>query len=73
MGWPARCREGLHGAYPSDLTVACSRPLEGEWVCLDAVTARDPAGIGLTETRLWDLRGPIGRALQPLVIEPREA
>ena len=42
-------------------------------MCLDAVTARDPAGIGLTETRPWDVRGRIGRALQPLVIEPREA
>ena len=42
-------------------------------MCLDAVTARDPAGIGLTETRLWDVRGPIGRGLQTLVIEPREA
>ena len=57
----------------ADLTVACYRPLDGEWVCLDAVTARDPAGIGLTETRLWDVRGPSGRGLQPLVIEPREA
>ena len=55
----------------ADLTVALYRALEGEWVCLDAATARDPSGIGLTETRLWDLRGPIGRALQTLVIEPR--
>jgi hypothetical protein len=55
----------------ADLVVALHRPLEGEWVCLDAATARGPLGIGLTETRLWDRRGPIGRALQTLLIDPR--
>jgi hypothetical protein len=57
----------------ADLYVALHRPLEGEWVCLDAFSARDPAGVGLTQTRLWDLRGPIGMALQTLVIERRGA
>lgn len=56
----------------ADLVVALHRALEGEWVCLDAVTAREPLGIGLTQTRLWDRRGPIGIALQTLVIEARE-
>lgn len=55
----------------ADLVVALHRPLEGEWVCLDAATSRGPSGVGLTETRLWDRRGPIGRALQTLLIEPR--
>jgi hypothetical protein len=57
----------------ADLTVALHRPLEGEWVCLDAVSAREPSGVGLTETRLWDRRGPIGRAVQVLVLESRSA
>ncbi len=56
----------------ADLVVAMHRPAIGEWVCLDAVTARGPAGIGLTETRLWDVQGPVGRACQTLLIEPRE-
>ena len=55
----------------ADLIVALHRPLEGEWVCLDAVTPREPSGIGLTQTRLWDRRGPIGIALQTLVIQAR--
>lgn len=55
----------------ADLVVALHRPLEGEWVCLDAVTAYEPSGIGLTQTRLWDRRSPIGIALQTLVIEAR--
>jgi hypothetical protein len=57
----------------ADLTVALHRPLEGDWVCLDAATARGPLGIGLTHTRLWDRRGFIGIAFQTLVIEPRGA
>jgi hypothetical protein len=57
----------------ADLIVALYRPLDGEWVCLDAVTRYDRGGIGLTETRLWDRRGPIGRALQTLVLEARPA
>jgi hypothetical protein len=45
---------------------------EGEWVCLEAVTAPEPTGIGLTTTRLFDRRGPIGWGLQALVVQPRE-
>ncbi len=55
----------------ADLTVALHRELEGEWVCLEASTWPEPDGIGLTESRLHDARGPIGWALQSLVVEPR--
>lgn len=55
----------------ADLAVHVYRPLEGEWVGLDAVTLPDPLGFGLAEARLHDTRGPLGRALQSLVIEPR--
>lgn len=55
----------------ADLAVHVYRPLEGEWVGLDAVTLPDPLGFGLAETRLHDTRGPLGRALQSLVIEVR--
>jgi hypothetical protein len=54
-----------------DLTVALDREPEGEWVCLDATTRTHPDGTGLTETLLWDARGPIGRGLQTLLVEPR--
>jgi hypothetical protein len=57
----------------ADLMVALHRPMEGEWVCLDAATVSEPSGIGLTTTRLWDVRGPIGQAFQTLVIEARDA
>jgi hypothetical protein len=52
----------------ADLTVALHRLPEGEWIGLDAVTALEPHGIGLTRTGLYDLRGPIGEGLQGLVI-----
>lgn len=54
-----------------DLTVYLHRPLEGEWVGLDARTTPDPAGAGLADTLLHDAEGPIGRALQSLVVAPR--
>jgi hypothetical protein len=55
----------------ADLTVYLHRMLVGEWVCLEAVTIPEPTGIGLTRSRLWDLNGPLGWALQSLVVEAR--
>lgn len=55
----------------ADLTVYLHRPAEGEWVCLYAVTAPEPSGVGLSTSRLFDRRGPIGWGLQALVVEVR--
>jgi hypothetical protein len=55
----------------ADLTVALHRELEGEWVCLEASTWPEPTGLGLAESRLHDARGPLGWALQSLLVEPR--
>jgi len=55
----------------ADLTVALHRRPAGEWVCLDSVTLPEPTGVGVTRSRLWDLDGPFGWALQSLVIEAR--
>ena len=54
-----------------DLTVHLHRLPAGEWVCLDAVTIPEPTGIGLADTALSDERGPIGRALQTLLVRVR--
>ena len=54
-----------------DLTIYLHRPAEGEWVCLEAKTIAHPNGIGLAETNLHDLRGPIGRSTQSLLIDAR--
>jgi hypothetical protein len=55
-----------------DLTVHLHRLPEGDWVCLDAITIPEPTGVGLADTALHDERGPIGRALQTLLIADRE-
>ena len=55
----------------ADLTVAVHRPLEGEWLCLDAATVAEAHGIGLTRARLWDGHGPLGVSLQTCLVERR--
>jgi acyl-CoA thioesterase superfamily protein/acyl-Coa thioesterase superfamily protein len=52
----------------ADLSVSLHRLPDGEWVGLDAVTDLEPHGIGLTHAGLYDVRGPIGQAVQDLVV-----
>lgn len=54
-----------------DLSVHLHRPLEGEWVCLEAATTPERSGVGLTAAILHDRRGPIGRSAQSLFVAPR--
>jgi hypothetical protein len=54
-----------------DLSVHLHRPALGEWVCLDASTRIGIPGVGVAESALWDVHGPIGRSLQSLLVEPR--
>ncbi len=54
-----------------DLTVYLHRPAVGEWVCIDASTTIGIPGVGVAQSALWDVHGPIGRSLQSLLVEPR--
>jgi hypothetical protein len=54
-----------------DLSVHIHRLPDGEWICLDAVTLPERTGIGMADTRLFDERGALGRAVQTLLIAPR--
>jgi hypothetical protein len=54
-----------------DLSVHLHRPLDGEWVCLDAITIPERSGIGIADTALYDERGPVGRAAQTLLVDER--
>jgi hypothetical protein len=54
-----------------DLTVHVHRHPVGEWVCVDARTSVDAAGIGMAEAALHDEEGPIGRSVQSLFVAPR--
>jgi hypothetical protein len=55
----------------TELTVHLTRPMTGEWVCLDAVTRPGDRGIGLAESVLWDERGRLGSAAQTLLVRAR--
>lgn len=54
-----------------DLTVHLHRLPAGEWVCLDSLTVPEATGIGLSDTLLYDERGPLGRAAQSLLVAER--
>ena len=58
-------------AINADLSVSVHRPLQGEWVGMESLSLYEDNGLGLADTRLHDARGPIGRALQSLVVERR--
>lgn len=51
-----------------DLTVALHRDPEGEWLGSSAVSHWQPDGVGLADALLFDRRGPVGRALQTLML-----
>ena len=70
-GVSAGIEHASHTAINFDLTVSLHRPLHGEWVGLDSISTYEPSGLGLADTRVVDVRGPIGRALQGLVVERR--
>jgi hypothetical protein len=55
----------------ADLTVHLQRPPRGEWIGLDARTLLHSGGAGLAESVLHDVHGPVGRAFQTLVVQPR--
>lgn len=55
----------------ADLSLHLHRPPEGEWVGLLSETQADGSGAGTTLTRLYDVHGPVGVAIQSLVLRER--
>lgn len=55
----------------ADLTIHLQRQPQGEWIGLDARTLLHTGGTGLAESVLHDVHGPVGRAFQTLVVQPR--
>jgi hypothetical protein len=55
----------------ADLTIHLHRSPKGEWIGLDASTLLRAKGMGLAESVLHDVHGPVGRAFQTLVVQPR--
>lgn len=57
----------------ADLTVSLSRPPVGDWILLDSESWIGPDGAGLAASKLADINGYFGRAVQSLVIEKRQS
>jgi Thioesterase-like superfamily len=55
----------------ADLTIHLWRAPRGEWIGLDAKTVLMDDGVGTAESVLHDEDGPVGRAFQTLVVQPR--
>ncbi|HXQ22663.1 MAG TPA: thioesterase family protein [Candidatus Acidoferrales bacterium] len=68
VSWVLDRADGYSFINP-DLTVYLHRLPAGEWVCLEAVTRVEAEGVGLAESTLYDEHGPIGRAVQSLIVE----
>ncbi|MGH9114577.1 MAG: thioesterase family protein [Acidimicrobiales bacterium] len=54
-----------------DLTVALSRLPEGEWIGFDVVSRLSGRGYGQAESLIFDPIGPVGRAVQSVLVERR--
>ena len=61
-----------HTFINPDLTVFLEREPVDEWVALVAHTRVTPGSVARAESELWDRRGPIGRAVQTLLVARRE-
>jgi hypothetical protein len=55
----------------ADLTIHLWRSPRGEWIGLDTKTVLMDGGVGTAESVLHDIEGPVGRAFQTLVVQPR--
>lgn len=55
----------------ADLSIHVWRQPRGEWIGLDARTLLHAGGTGTAESVLHDVNGPVGRAFQTLVVQPR--
>ena len=55
----------------TDLTVYLHRLPRSEWVCLDATTFIERAGMGVAASTIFDETGHIGRGMQSLFVGPR--
>ncbi len=52
------------GTINTDITLYLHREPQGPWLGLDACSRMEPTGMGLVETALHDVHGPVGRVLQ---------
>lgn len=59
------------GFINADISIHIHRLPEGEWICLEAQGAAQETGLGLVETVVHDIHGPIGRVNQAIMANRR--
>ena len=67
VGNPVRASDV--GAINPDLTIHVHREARGEWIGLQSRAWAHPQGVGMAETLLFDEHGPVGRAVQSLLVQ----
>lgn len=55
-----------------DLTINVFRLPESDWLASSALSFWETSGIGMSQAQLFDTKGPIGFALQSLIIRPMQ-
>lgn len=58
------------GFMNADLTILLHRAPVGEWLGSRTVGRWEPTGIGMSDALLFDAQGPVGRAVQSLLLTP---
>ncbi len=61
-------RQSSTSTINPEITVHVHRDLQGEWVGLESIAWAHGEGMGLCESRLFDVTGPLGRAAQSLLV-----
>lgn len=59
------------GFINPDLTVALHRDPAGEWLGMRSEAVWQPTGIGVVTSALFDDAGPVGTAVQTMILRPR--
>ena len=54
-----------------DLTIHMFRPLRGDWVGMASATHHGSAGVGMSDTAVYDVDGRVGRSCQSLLLDVR--
>jgi Thioesterase-like superfamily len=60
-------------AINPEITIHVHRHPDTEWLCLESGAWAETHGVGMAETRLHDVRGPLGRSVQTLLVSPIES
>ena len=59
------------GFINADITLYLHRVPGGEWICLETSGTAEPHGLGLVESVVHDVHGPLGRVVQALIVNRR--